>query len=139
LLKTCREHDLTLGIDAVAYDSGHDGLGVYEYLLENSIAPVITLNPRTDQSPLPTGTAQHVNDCRADDMIVCAGNKIAGPDVENVLIQHPAVKEAAGVASPDELRGFVPKAFIVLAEGYTPQDELAAELQEFVKARIAPF
>jgi 2-aminobenzoate-CoA ligase len=77
--------------------------------------------------------------CRSDDMIVCAGNKIAGPDVENVLMQHPAVKEAAVVASPDELRGFVPKAFIVLAEGHAPQEALAAELQGFVKARIAPF
>jgi 2-aminobenzoate-CoA ligase len=77
--------------------------------------------------------------CRADDMIICAGNNISGPEVENVLLQHPAVKEVAVVASPDELKGFVPKAFVVLADGYAPEEQLAEELKEFVKQEIAPY
>lgn len=77
--------------------------------------------------------------CRGDDMIICAGNNIAGPEVENVLLQHPAVKEVAVVASPDEVKGFVPKAFIVLAEAYAPSDQLVQELKEFVKQEIAPY
>ncbi|MCS6805396.1 MAG: benzoate-CoA ligase family protein [Acidobacteriota bacterium] len=77
--------------------------------------------------------------CRADDLIICAGNNIAGPEVEAVLLQHAAVKDVAVVASPDELKGFVPKAFVVLAEGWQPDDQLVKELQEFVKQQIAPY
>lgn len=77
--------------------------------------------------------------CRGDDMIICGGHNIAGPEVENVLLQHPAVKEVAVVASPDEVKGFVPKAFIMVAEGYAPGERLARELQEFVKQEIAPY
>lgn len=62
LLKTCREHDLSLGIDAVAYDAGHDARGIYDYLLEKTIAPVIALNPRSGSPPQPTGTASRLND-----------------------------------------------------------------------------
>ena len=60
--KTCADHDLSISIEAVAYDAGHDALGIYEYLLEKSIAPVIALNPRSGQPPLPTGTAQQINE-----------------------------------------------------------------------------
>jgi acetyl-CoA synthetase/medium-chain acyl-CoA synthetase len=72
-------------------------------------------------------------------MIICAGNNIAGPEVENVLLQHPAVKEVAVVASPDELKGFVPKAFVVVADGYAPSEYLAQELKDLVKREIAPY
>jgi 2-aminobenzoate-CoA ligase len=77
--------------------------------------------------------------CRADDLIVCAGHNISGPEVEAVLMQHDAVSDVAVVASPDELKGFVPKAFVVLADGRQPDDGLVKELQEFVKREIAPY
>ena len=77
--------------------------------------------------------------CRNDDLIICGGNKIAGPEVEAVLLEHPAVAEVAVVASPDELRGFVPKAFVVAAPGFQPSIELATQLQEFVKSQLAPY
>ncbi|HLE43995.1 MAG TPA: benzoate-CoA ligase family protein [Methylomirabilota bacterium] len=77
--------------------------------------------------------------CRSDDMIVTGGYKIPGPEVEHVLDEHPAVAEAAVVAAPDELRGFVPKAFVVLKPGVQPSEALAAELQEHVKKELAPY
>ena len=77
--------------------------------------------------------------CRNDDMIVTAGYKIPGPEVENVLDEHPAVAESAVVASPDATRGSVVKAFIVLNPAFTAGDALAAELQEFVKKELAPY
>ncbi len=77
--------------------------------------------------------------CRNDDMIVSAGYKIPGPEVEHVLDEHPAVAESAVVASPDPTRGFVVKAFVVLRPGFAPGDALAAELQDFVKQELAPY
>jgi 2-aminobenzoate-CoA ligase len=77
--------------------------------------------------------------CRNDDLIVSAGYNIAGPEVEAVLLEHAAVLEAAVVASPDETRGQVPKAFVVLKPGVEPTGDLAAELQEYVKAQLAPY
>ncbi len=77
--------------------------------------------------------------CRNDDMIVTAGYKIPGPEVENVLDEHPAVAECAVVASPDATRGSVVKAFIVLKPSFAPSDTLAAELQDFVKRELAPY
>jgi 2-aminobenzoate-CoA ligase len=77
--------------------------------------------------------------CRSDDMIVTGGYKIPGPEVEHVLDEHPAVAESAVVAVPDEVRGFVPKAFIVLKPGVQGSDTLAAELREYVKTELAPY
>ena len=77
--------------------------------------------------------------CRADDMINCGGHKISGIEVENVLLKHPAVEQCAVVASPDGLKGFVPKAFVVSGGDHEPSDGLARELQEFVKREIAPY
>jgi len=77
--------------------------------------------------------------CRADDMIICSGYNIAGPEVEAVLVEHPRVQECAVVASPDMTRGFVPKAFVVIRAGASPSPELITELQEFAKARLAPY
>jgi len=56
-----------------------------------------------------------------------------------VLLEHESVMECAVVAEPDEERGHIVKAHIVLRDGHEPSDELAKELQEFVKARIAPY
>ena len=77
--------------------------------------------------------------CRRDDIIVSAGYNIAGPEVENVLLEHPAVQEAAVVGAPDDLRGQVVKAFIVLRPGFTGGESLAAQLQDFVKQQLAPY
>jgi 2-aminobenzoate-CoA ligase len=77
--------------------------------------------------------------CRSDDMIVSGGYKIPGPEVEQVLDEHPAVAESAVVAVPDRLRGFVVKAFIVLKPGRQPSEELVAELQHHVKRELAPY
>jgi 2-aminobenzoate-CoA ligase len=76
---------------------------------------------------------------RADDMIISAGYNIAGPEVENVLLDHPAVAECGVVGVPDPERGQIVKAFVVLREGYAPADALAAELQGYVKQEIAPY
>ena len=76
---------------------------------------------------------------RNDDLIVSAGYNISPLEVEDALLQHEAVAECAVVASPDEQRGHVVKAFIVAAEGAGAGDELAAALQQHVKARIAPY
>jgi acyl-coenzyme A synthetase/AMP-(fatty) acid ligase len=76
---------------------------------------------------------------RADDIILTSGYRIGPFEIESVLIEHPAVEESAVVASPDEIRGEVVKAFIVLTEGYRPSGALVNELQEFVKKQTAPY
>lgn len=76
---------------------------------------------------------------RTDDMIISGGYNIAGPEVENVLLEHSAVLECAVVGEPDEERGHIVKAVIVLRPGHEKSSTLAKELQDFVKARIAPY
>jgi 2-aminobenzoate-CoA ligase len=77
--------------------------------------------------------------CRNDDLIVCGGLNIGAPEVEGVLLEHPAVLEAAVVASPDELHGMVPKAFIVLHHTHKASDDMKKELQDFVRKELAPY
>jgi acetyl-CoA synthetase len=76
---------------------------------------------------------------RADDVIIAAGYRIGPFEVESACLEHPAVREAAAVASPDERRGNVVKAFIVLADGHEPSDELVRELQGFVRERLSAY
>ncbi len=76
---------------------------------------------------------------RADDVIIAAGYRIGPFEVESACLEHPAVREAAAVASPDELRGNVVKAFIVLADDYSPSEELAAEIKAFVRERLSAY
>ncbi len=76
---------------------------------------------------------------RADDVIKASGYRIGPFEVEDALVKHPAVMEAAVVASPDKIRGNIVKAFIVLAKGYEPSEELVKELQQFVKNETAPY
>ena len=76
---------------------------------------------------------------RADDMIVSSGYNIGAPEVENALLTHPAVAEAAVVGAPDEERGQIVKAFVVLNPGHAPDDVLRTALQDHVKAVIAPY
>ena len=76
---------------------------------------------------------------RADDLISSAGYRISPFEVESALLEHPAVAESAVVGRPDELRGEIVKAHVVLAEGHDPSPVLAAEIQDFVKALTAPY
>ena len=76
---------------------------------------------------------------RADDMIVSAGYNIAGPEVEEALFGHDAVAECAVVAAPDEARGNVVKAFVVVRDGHEQGSAPATTLQDFVKQAIAPY
>ena len=76
---------------------------------------------------------------RTDDVIISAGYRIGPFEVESALVAHPAVAEAAVVAAPDEERGSVVRAVIVLREGHAPSDELARELQDHAKRETAPY
>ncbi len=77
--------------------------------------------------------------CRSDDMIVSAGYKIPGPEVEHVLDTHDAVAESAVVAAPHPTRGFVVKAFVVLRDGGRGSAELVTALQDHCKRELAPY
>jgi len=76
---------------------------------------------------------------RADDVIISAGYRIGPFEVESALVAHPAVAEAAVVAAPDEERGAIVRAVVVLRDGAAPSDALARELQEHVKQTTAPY
>lgn len=76
---------------------------------------------------------------RTDDMIISAGYNIAGAEVEDVLLRHPAVAECGVVGRADEERGQIVEAHVVLKPGVDPSSELVRALQDFVKERIAPY
>ena len=76
---------------------------------------------------------------RPDDVIKCSGYRIGPFEVESAVMEHPAVLECAITAYPDEIRGQVVKASIVLAQGYKPSDDLIKEIQEHVKKTTAPY
>jgi 2-aminobenzoate-CoA ligase len=93
-----------------------------------------------------TGDAYLIDDdgyfhyqARTDDMIVSSGYNIAGPEVEEALIAHEAVLECGVVGATNDDRGTIVKAFVVLRPGFDAGDERVRELQDFVKARIAPY
>ncbi|MGC4397749.1 acyl-CoA synthetase [Hydrogenophaga sp. T2] len=76
---------------------------------------------------------------RADDVFKAAGYRIGPSEIENCLVKHPAVANAAVVPKPDAERGAVVKAYVVLSPGYTGDAALIAELQAHVKGRLAPY
>lgn len=76
---------------------------------------------------------------RSDDMIISAGYNIAGPEVEGALLAHPAVAECGVVGWPDEERGTIVKAFVVLKSNYPRNEQTLRLLQDHVKAAIAPY
>ena len=78
-------------------------------------------------------------EARTDDMILTSGYNVSGLEVEAVLLEHPAVRECAVVASPDPDRGAIVKAFVTLADGAQANGETAGELQDFVKSQISAF
>ena len=76
---------------------------------------------------------------RDDDLIITAGYNVAGPEVEDALLQHPAVAECGVIGIPDEDRGMVVKAFVVLRPGEAADGAMVKALQDHVKALLAPF
>lgn len=76
---------------------------------------------------------------RSDDMIVSSGYNIAGPEVENALLTHPAVQECGVIGVPDPDRGQIVKAYVVLKPGHAPDAATCKALQDHVKAEIAPY
>ncbi len=74
---------------------------------------------------------------RKDDVISSAGYRIGPGEIEDSLLKHPAVLQAAAIGKPDELRGEIVKAFIVLTDGYEASDELAQEIQQSVRRRLS--
>jgi acetyl-CoA synthetase len=76
---------------------------------------------------------------RGDDVFKSSDYRLSPFELESVLIEHPAVAEAAVVPSPDEVRLSVPKAFVVLAGGYEPGPEIAEEILRYCRSQLAPF
>ena len=76
---------------------------------------------------------------RADDMIITSGYNVGGPEVEDALLKHPAVAECGVIGLPDEERGMIVKAFVVLRPGHEAGETLVKSLQDHVKATLAPF
>ena len=74
---------------------------------------------------------------RRDDVISSAGYRIGPGEIEDSLLRHPAVLQAAAIGKPDELRGEIVKAFVVLSEGYSPSPELADEISRSVRERLS--
>ncbi|MFH1975479.1 MAG: AMP-binding protein [Pseudomonadota bacterium] len=74
---------------------------------------------------------------RKDDIIISSGYRFGPSEIEDILIKHEAVVEAAVIGVPDETRGEIPKAFVILREGYEPTDDLVMKLQVFVQKRLA--
>jgi acyl-coenzyme A synthetase/AMP-(fatty) acid ligase len=116
-----------------------------ELLVDPQTVPTFFLDGPRDR-PWRTGDRVQENEDgylwfegRTDDVIISAGYRIGPFEVESALVSHPAVAEAAAVAAPDEVRGQVVRAVVVLSEGYAPGDAMARELQEHVKAETAPY
>jgi acyl-coenzyme A synthetase/AMP-(fatty) acid ligase len=119
-----------------------------ELVLDPASDPTFFLRYLDEQPPAGrwrTGDRVHADDGflyfegRADDVIVSAGYRIGPFEVESVLAAHPAVADAAVVAAPDDERGSVVRAVVVLRDDHAPSDALARELQEHVKAETAPY
>jgi acetyl-CoA synthetase len=120
-----------------------------ELLVDPATVPTFFLG--YDGSPPPTGwwrTGDRVRvdaegwlffEARADDVIISAGYRIGPAEVESTLLAHPAVRECAVLGVPDEARGQVVGAAVVLRDGHAASDALVAELQEFVRAETAPY
>jgi acyl-coenzyme A synthetase/AMP-(fatty) acid ligase len=102
--------------------------------------------PRAHGEPWRTGDRVRAGDDgylffegRTDDVIISAGYRIGPFEVESALVEHAAVAEAAVVGAPDDERGSIVRAVVVLRDGFAPSGDLARELQDHVKARTAPY
>lgn len=146
---------MPLGMDAVPGSMGRPLPGMRLEVVDGELV----LDPASDPTfflgylgePAPSGpwhTGDRVTEQengflhfegRTDDLINSAGYRIGPFEVESALVSHPAVAEAAVVAAPDEERGSVVRAVVVLRDGAVPSDGLARELQEHVKTTTAPY
>ena len=127
------------------------GLGVVdgELVLDPATDPTFFLHYLGEEPPSgPWRTGDRVRadddgflffEGRTDDVIISAGYRIGPFEVESALCAHPAVADAAVVAAPDDERGSVVRAVVVLRDGHAPSDALAAALQDHVKAETAPY
>jgi acyl-coenzyme A synthetase/AMP-(fatty) acid ligase len=130
------------GIDA--WIDAPDGDGVGELCVDPATVPTFFIDGstetwRTGDRVRADGDGYLWFEGRTDDVIISAGYRIGPFEVESALVSHPAVAEAAAVAAPDEVRGQVVRAIVVLREGRTSSDDLAQELQDHVKAQTAPY
>jgi acetyl-CoA synthetase len=94
---------------------------------------------RTGDIAVADGDGYYWYQGRADDVFKAAGYRIGPSEIENCLVRHPAVANAAVVPSPDETRGNVVKAFIVLAPGHAPSPTLEADIAQHVRQHLAPY
>jgi acyl-coenzyme A synthetase/AMP-(fatty) acid ligase len=76
---------------------------------------------------------------RSDDIILSSGYRIGPFEVESAILEHPSVAESAVVSSPDDVRGEVVKAFIILKTNFKASEELLKDIQEYVKKATAPY
>jgi acyl-coenzyme A synthetase/AMP-(fatty) acid ligase len=116
-----------------------------ELVADPRTIPTFCLGPDREQ-PWHTGDRVRMDDDgflffegRTDDVIISSGYRIGPFEVESALVAHPAVAEAAVVAAPDDERGSVVRAVVVLREGHDPSDALARELQDHAKRETAPY
>jgi acyl-coenzyme A synthetase/AMP-(fatty) acid ligase len=108
-----------------------------ELVLDPTTDPTFLLGYLGEEAPRgPWRTGDRVH---ADDVIISAGYRIGPFEVESALCDHPAVAEAAVMAAPDDERGSVVRAVVVLCDGRTPSPALARELQDHAKAETAPY
>jgi acyl-coenzyme A synthetase/AMP-(fatty) acid ligase len=123
---------------------GADADGVGELCVDPSTVPTFFIDGPADVWRTGDRVRQDADghlwfEGRIDDVIISAGYRIGPFEVESALIAHPAVADAAAVAAPDEERGQVVRAVVVLRDGHQAGEALAAELQEHVKERTAPY
>jgi acyl-coenzyme A synthetase/AMP-(fatty) acid ligase len=124
--------------ELILEDPSTDPAFFVSYLEDRTTAPA--------DIPWHTGDRVHRDDDgylyfegRSDDVIISAGYRIGPFEVESALVSHEAVAEAAVVAAPDDERGAVVKAVVVVRDGITPTDELVTALQDHVKSQTAPY
>ena len=140
---------------------GSMGLPLPGVALDVEAGELVLTDPTTDPTffvghlngdPAPSEVAWHTGDRvardddgylyfegRSDDLIISSGYRIGPFEVESALVSHESVAEAAVVAAPDEERGSVVRAVVVLRDGYAPSDELKTELQQHVREQTAPY
>ena len=129
-----RRLDLEAG-DVVARRDDH----VVGARLEPEVAVLVHRERVAGDVPAVDDEGYYVYQARTDDMIVSAGYNIAGPEVESALLAHPAVAECGVVGAPDEERGQIVKAYVVLRPGHAGDVATTKLLQDYVKATIAPY
>jgi acyl-coenzyme A synthetase/AMP-(fatty) acid ligase len=130
------------GIDAWIDDPDANGVG--ELCVDPTTVPTVFVDGgddtgRTGDRVRADGDGFLWFEGRTDDVIISAGYRIGPFEVESALVSHAAVAEAAAVAAPDDERGQVVRAVVVLRDGHSPSPALARELQEHVKQRTAPY